>query len=451
MIIHILTIARNTFVESVRQPIYFILIALCGIAIFFTTWSAAYSMGFTDSGEVSGDNKVLLDVGLATVFVCGMLLAAFLATAVISKEIERKTVLTVVSKPVARVSVVLGKYLGVALAITIASVIMLLFLQMGLRHEVMSTAADKLDGPVWVFTFGAIALSIAAAVWCNFFYGWSFTQVCTLTLLPLMIAAFVGMLLLSKEWHLQPPFADFKPQVAVASICIVLALLVLSSVAVAASARLGQVMTLVVCSGVFVGGLMSNYFIGRHAIHNTFVGRVTLAQPESPSMAGLSKRADRYLLTLEIEPRINLKPGEACYYGPNPSGWQLVVQNFPPPKVDINSLTDMASRDRPASLVIVSQKSREIVIERIGADTPLLDRPPQNLDYLFTQPTKVNAAALGLWGMLPNVQFFWLVDAVTQNAPVPANHLGLVCLYALMQIGVFLSLAVALFQTREVG
>ena len=39
---------------------------------------------------------VLLDIGLATIFVCGMLLAAFIATAVISREIERKTVLTVV-------------------------------------------------------------------------------------------------------------------------------------------------------------------------------------------------------------------------------------------------------------------------------------------------------------------------------------------------------------------
>ena len=85
-------------------------------------------MGYSDSSEVSSDNKLLLDIGLATVFVCGMLLAAFVATAVISREIERKTVLTVVSKPVPRPVVVVGKYLGVAGAMLVAVLTMLLFL-----------------------------------------------------------------------------------------------------------------------------------------------------------------------------------------------------------------------------------------------------------------------------------------------------------------------------------
>src|SRR5262249_16331334 len=134
MFSQILTIGRNTFLESVRQPIYFILIALSGVCQIFTTWTASYSMGLTESAEVSGDAKMQLDLSMATVFVMGMLLAAFLATAVISKEIERKTVLTVVSKPVSRTVVVLGKYLGVAGAIVIAVLTMLLFLQMGVRH-----------------------------------------------------------------------------------------------------------------------------------------------------------------------------------------------------------------------------------------------------------------------------------------------------------------------------
>jgi ABC-type transport system involved in multi-copper enzyme maturation permease subunit len=108
MLSQLLTIARNTFVESVRQPIYFVLIAIAGLCLVLTTWSAGFSMGMSESGEVSGDNKLLLDVGMATVFVVGVLLAAFLATAVISREIENKTVLTVVSKPVSRVTLVLG-------------------------------------------------------------------------------------------------------------------------------------------------------------------------------------------------------------------------------------------------------------------------------------------------------------------------------------------------------
>ena len=87
MISQTLTIARNTFIEAVRQPIYFILIALSGVLTLLTTWTAAYSMDYSSSAEVSADNKLMLDINLATVFVAGMLLAAFLATAVLSKEI----------------------------------------------------------------------------------------------------------------------------------------------------------------------------------------------------------------------------------------------------------------------------------------------------------------------------------------------------------------------------
>ena len=52
----LLAIARNTFIECVRQPIYFILIALAGMAQVFTTWTAAFSMGYSDTSEVSGDD-----------------------------------------------------------------------------------------------------------------------------------------------------------------------------------------------------------------------------------------------------------------------------------------------------------------------------------------------------------------------------------------------------------
>src|SRR4051812_2488749 len=67
MLLQILTIARNTFVESIRQPILFVLVMICGVLQLFNTWSAAFAMGYTESGEVSGDNKMLLDIGLATV------------------------------------------------------------------------------------------------------------------------------------------------------------------------------------------------------------------------------------------------------------------------------------------------------------------------------------------------------------------------------------------------
>src|SRR5262245_33363650 len=243
--LQIFTIARNTFVESIRQPIVFVLVMLCGVLILFSTWSTGFAMGYSDTSEVSGDDKLLLDVGLATVLVCGMLLAAFIATAVMSREIENKTVLTVVSKPVARPSLVIGKYLGVAGAIVLALIPMLLFLLMGLRHGVMSTAADDPDQPVILFTALAVGGAMLIAVWCNYFYGKYFSQTFLTILAPAMVVAYAAVMLVGKKWHIQPPLHDFKPQITFACITLVAAVLVLTAVATAVSTRIGQVMTVV--------------------------------------------------------------------------------------------------------------------------------------------------------------------------------------------------------------
>jgi len=53
--------------------------------------------------------------------------------------------------------------------------------------------------------------------------------------------------------------------------------------------------------------------------------------------------------------------------------------------------------------------------------------------------------------VVPNMQFFWLVDAVSQNQPVPAGYMLMLLGYTACQIGVFLSLGIALFQKRDVG
>ncbi len=455
MTTQVFTIARNTFLESVRQPIYFILTALSGLFILLTTATAAFSMDYSSSAEVSADDKVALDINLATVFVSGMLLAAFLATAVISKEIDRKTVLTVVSKPVSRVTVVLGKYLGVSAAILITVVTMIVWVLMAVRHKVLATTADELDQPVLVFSILAILLSVGLGVWCNFFYSWSFPQVATLAMCPLMLLAYLGVLMFNPEWKLQELAHDFKPEITKASVCLLASMLVLTAVATAASARLGQVMTLVVCAGVFVFGLMSNHLIGRHAIDNTFIARVQSATPQREGMKPLNNPEDAYDLKLETEPRVRIAPGTPIHYGPNPSGLGMITPPFAPFVGDASDMGALSDRTRPPALVAQSHKVRDLTIVRAGAPTtasdPFVSRPPQEGDFLFTRPTRYNHVAWGVWGIVPNVQAFWLLDAVSQNQKIPLTHVGLVLAYAMTQVGVFLSLAVMLFQKREVG
>lgn len=438
MILQTTTISRNTFVESVRQPVFFIVLILAALLQIFTTWSTAYSMGYTTSAEVSKDNKLLLDIGLATIFVAGMLLAAFVATAVLSREIESKTVLTVVSKPISRTAVVLGKYLGVAGAITVAVVIMTVYLMLGLRHGVLSTASDEPDLPVILFSTLAVALAVGVAGWCNFYYGWSFPQTASLLLLPGILLAYVLTLMVSKEWEIQPISTDFKPQVTIACAAILLALLVLSAVATAASTRLGQVMTIVVCAGVFMLGLLSNYMIGRHAYRNESVAMVESAEPVLASQPLFNRPGEGYRVVLRAPPKAEIDEGMPLFYGANPNGFMLAGRG------------GRAQGGEALGVVATEVDERRLTLEVRGEEL-IPERPPAPGDHVFLQPTKVNHLAAAAFALVPNFQHYWLTDAVTQNRPVPPSHLGLLAGYAGAQIVAFLALGVALFQRRDVG
>ncbi len=438
MILQTSTIARNTFVESVRQPIFFIVLILAGMLQVFTTWSTAYSMGYTTSAEVSKDNKLLLDIGLATIFVAGMLLAAFVATAVLSREIESKTVLTVVSKPISRAAVVLGKYLGVAGAIAVAVIIMTAYLLLGLRHGVLSTAADEPDLPVIVFSTLAVALSVGVAAWCNFYYGWSFPQTASLLLLPAVVLCYALALLVNKEWEFQAITTDLKPQVMMACFAILLALLVLSAVATAASTRLGQVMTIVVCAGVFMLGLLSNYMIGRHAYRNQAIAVTESAAPVLASRPQFNRVGDGQHLVLRAPPKAEIHVGSPIFYGANPNGFMLAGAG------------DRNQTGVAYGVVATDVQEREITLTLEG-EALIPDRPPAPGDFIFLEPTRVNPLAAAIYAIVPNFQHYWLTDAVTQSSPIPPRHLGMLAGYAATQIAAFLALGIALFQRRDVG
>lgn len=454
MILQPLTIARNTFVESLRQPVLLFMILISGLLQVFNTWNTGFAMGQDESAEVTGDTKLMFDLGLATVFVCGMLLAGFIATAALSREIENKTVLMVVSKPVSRAVLILGKFIGVSGAILIASVTMIMFLLMAIRHGVMSTASDELDMPVLVFSLSALALAGGVGAWGNFFYGWSFTQTTVILLLPLSIIAYLLVLLFGKEWHMQPLAADFKPQVTLACACLLLAILVLTSVAVAASTRLSQVMTIVVCVGVFLAALLSNFFIGRHVFLNRAVAIVESSRTLDNERPTFLQVGDTFEVKLEQAPSVPVKPGEPFYFSPSPNGFPMLVKPFDAAAVNADDPNTLFGPASPHGVVVTRSQGSTLTIRHIGpqgSHDEGVERVPERGDYVFLKPTKTNPVALAAWGAVPNLHFFWLLDAVTQTRAVPVSYVILACVYAGAQIVAFLSLAVILFQRRDVG
>lgn len=268
-----LAIARNTLTESIRQPIYLVLLLLVSVVFVLGLTTSAYTF--------SDDSLQMIVMGLGMVLVGGTTLAALVATGVLSREIGNRTVLTVISKPVGRPLFVIGKYLGVSGAIGLAMWVWAMVFLLTVRHKVLSAAGDQIDMPVIVFGLSAFAVAAIVAVWGNYFYRWVFASTFTRTLAVTITLAYLLVLLIDKQWQFQAIYTEFDPelapvtnygevkkslgQVVLALVLVIEAVGVLTAVAIAASTRLGQVMTLIIALGFVALGVASDGLFGRHA------------------------------------------------------------------------------------------------------------------------------------------------------------------------------------------
>lgn len=424
-------IGRNTFVESIRQPIYLVMLGIGIIALLITPGLSTFTL--------SDDNLFMVDMGLATIFLCGLVIAAFVATSVVTREIENKTVLTLVSKPVGRPVFVLGKYLGVAAAILAAAIIMSCAFLLIKRYGVMQTARDTADKPVIVFGLMALFTSLIVGLWCNFFYGWVFTSTTVGTLLPMSILAWLGVLMFNKDWGFQfmqtvdTPLgpmrnisASLDPQIILALVGVFLALMIIASVALAASTRLGQVMTVVVCLIVFIAGLLTDTLFGGRAFESKSRGRIIEINPISDHNDNFSDDGDTYHVRLDRG--IDISEGEQVYLSGDNLGFGLLGPG-------------------KAVLKNVSYASADLV--KVGKDP--MKRPPRVDDYLIDGPQRVHTFWRIAWSVPPNLQALSLGDALNQSSFIPPGYIRQVGLYSILYITGMLSLAVILFQTREVG
>jgi ABC-type transport system involved in multi-copper enzyme maturation permease subunit len=102
-------IARATTKEAVRQPVFLLMLALTLVLLVVNTYVPFFSLG--------EDVKMLKDCGLATILIAGMLIGIWTASTSVAEEIEGKTAMTLLSKPINRRQFVLGKYVGILQAV----------------------------------------------------------------------------------------------------------------------------------------------------------------------------------------------------------------------------------------------------------------------------------------------------------------------------------------------
>jgi len=109
-------VAANTFLETVRNKILYVILAFALLVIGMTWFLADLSMG-----ELS---RIIVDVGLASIHLFGVTIAIFLGITLVSQEVERKTIYLVLSKPVPRWEFVLGKAAGLASTLLLTTSVM---------------------------------------------------------------------------------------------------------------------------------------------------------------------------------------------------------------------------------------------------------------------------------------------------------------------------------------
>ena len=114
----VFAIAQSTFKTEVSQPVFLILLIVGCVFVV-----ASIYIPYNTFGE---DIKMYKDSGLTLIRVLGIFLAVWAASKSLAEEIEGRTALTVLSKPVSRKQFILGKYVGIGMAIA------LLFILVGL-------------------------------------------------------------------------------------------------------------------------------------------------------------------------------------------------------------------------------------------------------------------------------------------------------------------------------
>ena len=104
-------IAANTFKEAIRDRILYLLLFFAVVVIFFSRILSLLTVG--------DKVKVVKDVGLASISLFGALMAILIGTGLVYKEIDKKTIYTLLSKPIHRFQFLLGKFLGLILTLSI--------------------------------------------------------------------------------------------------------------------------------------------------------------------------------------------------------------------------------------------------------------------------------------------------------------------------------------------
>jgi ABC-type transport system involved in multi-copper enzyme maturation permease subunit len=151
-------IALNTFKEAIRDRILYLLFFFAAVSVIFSRLLAVLTVG--------DRVKIVKDVGLASISLFGVLMAIMIGTGLVYKEIDKKTIFTLISKPIHRFEFLLGKFFGLVLTLFIMTALMSLIFLLTVFFHTFKVEAGLLLAILFIFIELILITAVAILFSC---------------------------------------------------------------------------------------------------------------------------------------------------------------------------------------------------------------------------------------------------------------------------------------------
>lgn len=156
----IIIISRNTFREAVRDRILYNLVIFVLLII-----ACAIFLGELTAGQ---EVRTIINLGLSTMLLFGVLISIFVGVGLVSKEIEKRTLYTIFSKPIGRGKFVVGKYIGLCLTLFVNVLVMGLGVSLALLYVGDENLAFSIWGAILLIFLELTILTAVAILFSSF-------------------------------------------------------------------------------------------------------------------------------------------------------------------------------------------------------------------------------------------------------------------------------------------
>jgi hypothetical protein len=396
----LIAIAKNTFLQTIRQPVY-------GIIVLVTLGGLAMAPSIT-GWTLDDDNKMLRDIGLSTLLIQGLFLSCFAACSVLDAEIEDKTVLTVASKPVSRWRFIFGKYLGVLGALTAAHYLAGIAFFMTLRHGVLQTARDTSDPTVLILGPGMMLLVLIIAGVMNYLYERRFLPTVFVLAIPLMTLSTTILLVIDRDWK----FKAFETTQTMDN--------------------------------------LPPEAVNPESLNGICEFRPLAGESQIEGHRGLLVRKDWQGPINDADHTYLLNLSDSLQWKRDVDFLVQETRKVQGPEIFKAGVLLLVALAMLAGIAVAAATRVGVVATFVISFAAIL------AGLASDQVIKPLAEAGSTWAaiayrIIPNFQFFWMIDALADNRVIPWSYLGFAAGYGLIFAAGAVLLSMALFETREVG